>query len=193
MTLSLSQAYDLLVENPNQCFLQTKRGYIYQAAGGAKPLHVYCGSFNPLHDGHRVIYDGIESPNKVYEISINRFDKEPLGCDDLRRRLRQFVGYAPVLITNVMKFVEKAGILRMDTKVTFHVGGDTILRILQHTSPMEVQGYNCNFVYYKRIEHGQVLEEPTVIPRNCSRGFEIPNALMRISSTQLREAGITVI
>lgn len=201
MALSLASVHKALLSDPSLVFVQTKDGELvsfssWEGCAGARVLHVYAGSFNPLHDGHKAIYESMPYGRRwgvarCFELSINRFDKAPVSIEELTLRLRQFVGYALVLITNVAKFVEKAGVLRGVTgdRTVFHVGGDTMTRILAHSSNQEVAGFNCEFVYYSRIMGDKQVEFPSRMPANCSKGAEIPEDLMRISSTSLRNAG----
>jgi hypothetical protein len=108
--------------------------------------------------------------------------------DELKTRLKQFVGYAPVMVTNVAKFVEKAGVLRKAPSVHFHVGADTISRILEHASAQEVEGFNCQFVVYERIMNVAKVVISDKLPRNCKRGPAIPEDKMSLSSTAIRNA-----
>lgn len=217
MTRNISDIHEELLANPSSVFVQTKEGTLipFREWTGLplySQLHVYAGSFNPLHDGHKAIYknmpvgnycndggyysfSGIVHAGKVigtslFELSINRFDKPPVSVHELEQRLSQFVGYAPVLITNVAKFSEKAGVLRGNYKVVFHVGADTITRLLNHSSIQEVAGMNCDFVYYERIMNGTKVALSQNMPCNCRKGAEISEELMKISSTALRNTGI---
>lgn len=203
MGLSFAAIHEALIADPSLFFIQLIDGEIVPGKGAwlwrrsAEVIHVYPGSFNPLHDGHKAIYQAADYKARYrevwgaayYELSINRFDKAPVSAEELGLRLRQFVGHAPVIITNVAKFSEKAGVLRGHHKTVFHVGADTITRLLAHSSPIEVAGLNCEFVYYDRLVNGTRVAFPNKMPVNCSRGPEISEELMGISSTALRNAG----
>lgn len=199
MGLSFSAIHEALIADPSLFFIQQIDGTIIPGNSVQPPevMHIYPGSFNPLHAGHKAIYQAAYnqaayrevSGGSYYELSINRFDKAPVTAEELGLRLRQFVGHAPVIITNVAKFSEKAGVLRGWHKTVFHVGADTITRILAHSSVQEVAGLNCEFVYYERRVNGTKIAFPEKMPRNCTRGPEIPEELMGISSTALRNAG----
>ena len=193
--LSLAAIHNALITDPSLVFVQTTDGQLIPLLGcyRSQQIHVYSGSFNPLHDGHKAIFSQAKlnrSKNVAFfELSINRFDKAPVTVDELALRLRQFVGYAPVLITNVAKFVEKAGVLRGTHKPVFHVGGDTMTRLLDHSSIQEIAGFNCEFVYYNRIVGDKKIEFPAKMPVNCFKGTELSEDMMKISSTSLRNAG----
>lgn len=168
MGLSFAAIHEALIADPSLFFIQLIDGEIVPGKGAwlwrrsAEVIHVYPGSFNPLHDGHKAIYKAASYKARYqevwgasyYELSINRFDKAPVGAEELGLRLQQFIGHAPVIITNVAKFSEKAGVLRGDYKIVFHVGADTITRLLAHSSTVEVAGFNCEFIYYERVVNG---------------------------------------
>ncbi len=186
----------MLLKNPSAVFIQTVDGELIPLLKvyRQRQLHVYPGSFNPLHDCHRAIFSKIKEEKlqgevAFFELSINRFDKPSVSAAELAVRLKQFIGYAPVLVTNVAKFSEKAGVLRGIYPVVFHVGGDTMLRILEHSSKEEVAGLHCSFVYYQRIMGNWMVKFPESMPINCFPGAELPEELMKISSTLLRNSG----
>ena len=53
---------------------------------------VLCGSFNPLHDGHRQLLDIASrkcgNPSKCFEITLNNADKGALVVDDPKLHAR---------------------------------------------------------------------------------------------------------
>ena len=197
MELSYDLVHKVLSENPSAVFVQTTNGELIPLLKTyrERQLYVYPGSFNPLHDCHRAIFAKMKEQKRTgevafFELSIHRFDKPPVSVEELKLRLRQFVGYAPVLVTNVAKFSEKAGVLRGTHPVIFHVGGDTMLRILEHSSNEEIAGLNCEFTYYDRIYFGNTLVKfPSIMPVNCHKGADLPEELMQLSSTQFRNCG----
>lgn len=193
--MKLENIYKLLCEDPTEAFVQTTTGdYVsflkWAVNYGGLNLHLYPGSFNPLHDAHREIYSIMSSDDELalFELSIHRFDKPELTLEDLRNRLAQFVDYAPVLITNSAKFSEKVGLIAKYFNVVMHVGQDTIQRLLIHSSKLEVQGLNCEFRIYNRIVGGNVPKRFTrhELPYNCHYGKDLPEELMKLSSTAIR-------
>ncbi len=165
-------------------------------------LHLVPGSFNPLHESHREIYENVFKdpndgeelrPTAFFEMSIERVDKAVVTLPQLDRRLQQFHGYAPVVISRAPRFVEKIGICLSHVKgVTFHVGIDCIVRMKDDYGLCGIQGLAAKFVVYDRIINNKHMSLTTefgnFIPRNCS-----PAALVRSvesltrSSSQLRE------
>jgi hypothetical protein len=99
-------------------------------ADAALPRAVLCGSFNPLHAGHRRLAEVAARRLGVpveFEIGLLNADKRPLTVGELDQRLRQFVGLAPVWLTRMPTFAAKA---RLFPGVTFVVGADTAERIV---------------------------------------------------------------
>ena len=159
------------------------------------------GSFNPLHDAHKAIYEatsayiGIHKPEKivrVFELSIHRIDKEPLSLEELKVRLKQFEGYAPVWVTNASFFFEKAGLVSQWIRPCFQIGFDTALRLVQHHGVAGVQGINASFVVHHRKINGviktleDIHKEFFAIPKNMSSSTALPESITGISSTEIR-------
>ena len=157
------------------------------------------GSFNPLHVAHRKILDGIKGlyPHAkelapVYEISINRKDKEPLSFEDLLERLKQFEWYAPVWVTNALFFFEKTGLVSQWIQPSFHIGYDTADRLLHDHGILGVGGMAARFVVYPRIVNGEVCDVQTLTNKyfgrchNMEAGPRLSDEEMAVSSTAIR-------
>lgn len=100
-------------------------------ADGAMPAFLLPGSFNPLHMGHRGLFE--TAGRRVggagaYELSVVNVEKPALGEAEVRERLRAFAWHRPVWLTRAPTFAEKA---RLFPGVVFVVGADTALRIVQ--------------------------------------------------------------
>ena len=96
-----------------------------------EPFHggILSGSFNPLHEGHAAMVktasDMLGKP-VVYELSVANADKPPLEVGEVRRRVAQFAGAAPIVLTGVPVFYKKAELL---PGCTFIIGVDTAVLI----------------------------------------------------------------
>jgi hypothetical protein len=200
--MKLSNAYEILVKDNTQAFVQTMGGEILTLAQYKKMVswnfwaQVYPGSFNPLHDGHKDIFNLMKSTHsdRLFETSITRWDKPVLSHDDLENRLKQFVDYAPIIITNVARFVDKAGLLRRYFhSVRFHIGMDTLKRMFENDyGLLGFQGIHAEFVVHERIVNGthetlsSFFASPESQPVNCVPGPPRDIKSMSISSTEIR-------
>jgi hypothetical protein len=121
-------------------WLASGNGYLTQlpasqrftTALDAVPQVLLSGSFNPLHEGHRLL---LEAARKMvawnaragFEISVVNADKGVVSAEELRQRLRQFHHFRPVTLTRASLFTEKA---RLFPGRIFVIGVDTLLRLV---------------------------------------------------------------
>jgi hypothetical protein len=69
---------------------------------GPRPHLVVPGSFNPMHEGHLGLGEvaaRLSGAPAAYELSVLNADKPPLIPEEVRRRLGQFAGRAPLWLT----------------------------------------------------------------------------------------------
>jgi hypothetical protein len=94
------------------------------------PSALLPGAFNPIHDGHcrlaQAAQELLQMP-VAFELSVANVDKPELSCEEVRRRLTQFVWRAPVWLTHAAMFVQKA---KHFPGAVFVVGADTAIRIV---------------------------------------------------------------
>jgi nicotinic acid mononucleotide adenylyltransferase/nicotinamide mononucleotide (NMN) deamidase PncC len=168
--------------------------------GGTLPAAIVAGSFNPLHSGHRALFEAARcrvSDNVSYELSVENVDKSPLPTDVVLARLSQFKNDAPVIVTQAATFLEKAKLL---PGVMFVIGVDTARRLIdQRYYPENVsltdvlaqlRSLNCRFLVAGRLETDRFVELSDLdLAPDASDLFEsVPAAELRvdISSTELR-------
>jgi hypothetical protein len=169
-------------------------------ADAPRPTILLPGSFNPLHAAHcklaEVASTRLGQP-PAFELSITNVDKLPLDRDEIERRLRQFVGRAPLWLTRAPTFVEKA---RLFPSVIFVVGADTAARILSpryyrdttlDAALDEIRSHACRFLVAGRVDangHFISLDNLSVPTAHSDLFDAIPPEVFRmnLSSTQLR-------
>lgn len=167
-------------------------------------MHVMSGSYNPLHEAHRWMFQAIDeeamvvqkyggrgyaiaatTSSKYFEISTARVGKEDLTSEELIKRLRQFSGFANVLVTTQPLFADKLEALRpYAEEIIFHIGFDNYERLVEINGLREVGEMRCSFCVWPR--NGRSLVNG---PKNCfDSGVDLPEHLRGMSSTQIREA-----
>jgi hypothetical protein len=207
--MELSHAYEILVKDNTKAFVQTIDGrildlHVYaQLQTSQKAISVYPGSFNPLHYGHKDIFEIMSEPvgasyscryTPVFETSITRWGKSSLSLEELEERLKQFVGFAPIIITNLARFVDKTGLLRTHfSNIKFQIGVDTLRRMIENDyGLLGIQGIAADFVIHERITNGTkesywtFFSDPYKRAINCLPGPERSVESMSISSTEIR-------
>ena len=166
------------------------------------PTVLLPGSFNPLHAAHvglaRVAAE-LLGTHAAFELAVVNADKPPLPMEEVRRRLAQFAWLAPLWLTRVPTFREKAVLF---PGATFVVGADTAARIVHHrfyensVARMNdalacVRGQGCRFLVAGRVDaSGHFLgRDDLPLPDAALDLFDaVPAERFRLdlSSTQLR-------
>jgi len=168
-------------------------------------LVLLSGAFNPLHAGHRqlVRVAAGKLQQKIYfELPLVNAEKAPLiELDEVRRRVSQFAGFAPVVLTRAPLFSQKA---RLFPNSVFILGVDTVARLAQprfyHNDPAEmrasfetVRRAGCRFLVAGRRAGDRFLTlEGIDLPDEYRQLFEqISENEFRvdISSTVIRQQG----
>jgi len=165
------------------------------------PLGLLCGSFNPLHAGHRelrAVATRILGGEVGYELSIHNVEKSSLGTEQLIERCRQFAG-AMTAVTTAATFVNKAELI---PETTFVVGVDTAERIVDsrfydgserdmRQALAAIRDHACRFLVAGRLleNHFATLEHVNVPVGFADLFTEIVESDFRkdISSTALRD------
>jgi hypothetical protein len=172
-----------------------------------RPLLLYPGSFNPLHEGHMLlarIAEELRQQPLAFEISVTNVDKPPLAGGTVRHRLVQFAWKSPVELTRAPTFVDKS---RLFPGTTFVIGADTAERLVapkyygddelrMHVALEEIGNSGSTFLVAVRIDAaGRVRSLNDIpVPRRYADLFtEIPEHRFRfdISSSEIRAQGRT--
>lgn len=161
---------------PWQALLAGSRSAVLAAGTEAPPTGdqlIFPGSFDPLHDGHRLmarIAEEIAERPLAYELSIANVDKPPLDYQEIESRAAQFDGQ-PLWLTQAATFVEKLAIFPAST---FVMGADTFVRLAepkyyggsQEAADRAVRTIADNargLIVFGRARDG-VFEEPATLP-----------------------------
>ncbi len=165
---------------------------------------IYSGAFNPLHRGHLALADAAAQflgQPVTFELPLLNADKAPLSARQARRRLAQFSGIGPVLLSRAPLFSQKAAHCPHSW---FVIGADTAARLADprfyNDDPAqlraafeEVRRAGCRFLVAGRLHRGRFLTLADVsLPPGYRELFAaLPEELFRVdvSSTELRRRG----
>lgn len=196
--------------NPVQAVLDGHVGSVTVASDGTLTADnqveggLLSGSFNPLHSGHRRLADAasdIIGMPVTFELSITNVDKPSLVEREVRSRVQQFLGNAPVIVSRAETFNKKA---RLFPGCTFVIGYDTAVRLLHPryyggeesqalTAFVEMRDLGCRFLVAGREDERvfRTLDDLDVHWGLDDMFSPIPASMFRadISSTDLRLAG----
>jgi len=121
---------DQLMRGEIEWVLVEPDGRMRSGQAPSKPV-LLSGSFNPLHEGHRQLLEvagRMVRREGYFELPVVNADKAPLDPAEARRRLAQFAGFAPVILTRAPLFSQKALLF---PGAVFILGVDTAERLIQ--------------------------------------------------------------
>lgn len=175
----------------------------WSAAPAVRPGGMLCGSFNPLHVGHRELREAAEKFLKQpigYEISVTNVDKPPLDYLTIDQRLEAMAGVTTAVTSRPM-FSGKGEVF---AGMWFVVGMDTAMRIVDPryagrsedslVADLEkIRHSECRFlVAGRKLSSGYQTCRDLRIPAGFEDLFvELPESDFRedISSTEIRSGG----
>ena len=191
----------LLSADVDLVFVEEEGAMSPMEAGSPEPLAVLPGSFNPLHDGHRLLARvamELTGLDVVYELAVENVDKPPLAEAEITRRLAGLKDNCRVALTRTPTFWRKANLFPGSV---FVIGWDTMIRLIDPryygdsetamlTALAEIWAKGCRFLVAGRQIDGafRILEEIPV-PQGFQPLFQaIPESQFRadVSSTELR-------
>ena len=183
----LTELYIKLIKRQIKGFIACPDGELAPLKGLGRKISLYSGSFNPLHDGHKSVFNAIQG-DKYFEISIERRDKDSLEHDELAKRISQFKWYAPIIVTNAPKYLDKIKIFGKKSLI-FHIGIDTARRILQDDDIKTIEKMNAKFIVYDRRIDGVLrsLRNLRKVPKNFIQGSTPDIKYLHVNSTELRK------
>ena len=167
---------------------------------------ILSGSFNPLHDGHKMlgkVAHELLNTQIAFELSASNVDKPPLGAEEIKRRLDQFSKESSLLVSNSPLFSNKA---KLFPGSTFVIGFDTATRLIDSTyyngsekemyrALSEIEDYSCNFLVAGRISGGKFRQLSDIDIPSRFQGLlkEIPESKFRVdqSSSEIRSRNST--
>lgn len=171
------------------------------------PKAILSGSFNPLHKGHRVLARAaseILGSEIVFELAAINAEKPAIDQVSILKRMLQFAGRYPVIISNAATFLTKSMLF---PGTTFVIGYDTAQRILEprfygHSRDQmlfalkQIESQDCQFLVAGRLGDDGKFHEGSelVVPDGYQHLFEvIPEKRFRldISSSDIRANRIT--
>jgi cytidylyltransferase-like protein len=173
-----------------------------------RPVVLFPGSFNPVHEGHVLlarVAEELRQQPLAFELSVTNVDKPPLAGETVRHRLAQFAWKSPVELTRAPTFLEKS---RFFPGTTFVVGADTAERLVapkyygddelrMHDALEEIANSGGSFLVAVRINAAgrvRALNDIPVPRRYADLFTEIPEHRFRFdtSSSEIRARGRAV-
>jgi hypothetical protein len=167
-------------------------------AGG---VALVCGAFNPLHEGHLGLASAAQRYLRrpvAFELALQNAEKAPIGIAEAYRRVMQFPGRAPLLVTRAPLYSEKAALV---PGAVFVLGADTAARVLSErfyrsrdhldASLAAVRAYGSSFLVAGRHsgERFVTLADLEVPARHADLFAALPEDAFRsdVSSSAIRE------
>ncbi len=156
-------------------------------------LAVYPGSFNPLHKGHRGIYDLLwkNGYHVVFEMSKSRYQKEPYSDEKFNQLILQFRDYSPVLVSEAPLFSDKRDQLNIFDPF-WVMGYDTAKRWIDENRFVDAKEQKkinkMKVLFIGRLTAGVYYDPKDLLDGSESYQWTIFDFKCDISSTEIRNA-----
>lgn len=154
---------------------------------------IYPGSFNPLHDGHRGIYELLVNKgyDVIFEISRSRYRKAPYTEAELKRITDQFLHFADIMVSDAPLFSDKRDQLE-HLNPYWIMGYDTAKRwIEENRSVDEIEKgkiAGMKVIFIGRLTEGVYYDPNTLLDGTERYEAQVFHYRCDISSTQIRHS-----
>lgn len=166
---------------------------------------ILSGSFNPLHHGHTTMATTARmllGMPVTYELPVINADKGHLISEEIERRVAQFRGVAPLVLSRAPLFVDKAELF---PGCVFVMGYDTAIRLVtpryyqgeagMHAAFARLRAAGCRLLVAGRVHDNRfaTLQDIALPAAFRDLFIELPEPRFRvdISSTALRQSART--
>lgn len=154
-------------------------------------LAVYPGSFNPLHHGHKGIYDLLTARgyHVIFEISKTRYQKAPYPEKKFQALTKQFAGFSELLISDAPLFSDKRDQLA-HFNPCWVMGYDTAKRWINENKRVDdterKKIATMNVIFIGRLIDGIYHDPSSLLDGSERYRYQIVDYRCDISSTQIR-------
>lgn len=186
------ELYDKLRSGEIKLIIIMPDGQIFHKLQNDKTeVHIVAGSFDPLHDAHKNLFNNIHHNNKYYEMSLIRFGKSYLTFNELQKRIKQFEWYSPIIIMNEWRYCKKLPLINTNNEINFHIGFDTAERLINTETKDDLDQIKCYFHVYSRGIDNEIktIKHLKYIPKSFIEGIHFDKTIKEklfISSTNIR-------